>query len=84
MTAKSVKQINKNKVYAEIYRGRSVSKLQIVQKLQMGLSTVDQNLKALEEEGLIEKKAILNRPGAERHRQSKYAGRRGFQLGLVF
>lgn len=66
MTAKAVKQINKNKVYAEIYRGRSVSKMQIVQKLQMGLSTVDQNLKALEEEGLIEKKGYFESTGGRK------------------
>lgn len=66
MTTKAVKQINKNKVYAEIYRGRSVSKMQIVQKLQMGLSTVDQNLKVLEEEGLIEKEGFFESTGGRK------------------
>lgn len=66
MTTKAVKQINKNKVYAEIYRGRPVSKMQIVHKLQMGLSTVDQNLKVLEEEGLIEKEGFFESTGGRK------------------
>ena len=45
------KKINKSKVYQYIYRKKKTSKQQIVQELQMGLSTVSQNLNLLEQEG---------------------------------
>lgn len=48
MTTIEVKKINRSKVYDLIYRERSVSKQAISQKLNMGLTTVSQNLKALE------------------------------------
>ena len=55
LTNISVKKINRSKVYQYIYRKKITSKLQIVQDLQMGLSTVSQNLNLLEQDGLIEK-----------------------------
>ena len=59
LTNISLKKINKSKVYQYIYRKKTTSKLQIVQELQMGLSTVSQNLNLLEQEGLIEKKTAF-------------------------
>ena len=53
MTTISLKKINRNKVYQYIYQKRETSKLQIVSDLQMGLSTVSQNLNELETDGLI-------------------------------
>lgn len=53
MTTMEVKKINRSRVYQTIYSERSLSKQEIALKLQMGLTTVTQNLKALEEEGLI-------------------------------
>ena len=44
LTNISLKKINKSKVYQYIYRKKKTSKQQIVQELQMGLSTVSQNL----------------------------------------
>lgn len=41
-------------------------KCRLFKKLQMGLSTVDQNLKALEEEGLIEKKGYFESTGGRK------------------
>lgn len=66
LTTMSVKKINKNKVYHFIYNKRTTSKLQIVQELQMGLSTVSQNLKLLEEEGLIEKHGFFDSTGGRK------------------
>lgn len=63
MTTMAVKQINLKKVYSSIYQDKETSKLKIVQKLQMGLSTVSQNLKELEEQGLIEKNGYLESTG---------------------
>ena len=53
LTNISLKKINKSKVYQYIYKSKVTSKLQIVSDLQMGLSTVSQNLNLLEQEGLI-------------------------------
>ena len=53
VTTITLKKINHEKVYQYIYREKQTSKLQIVQDLQMGLSTVSQNLNALEQDGLI-------------------------------
>ena len=53
LTTISLKRINRAKVYQYIYKEKATSKLQIVQALQMGLSTVSQNLSLLEDEGLI-------------------------------
>ena len=47
LTNINLKQLNKSKVYRFIYRNKVTSKLQIVQELQMGLSTVSQNLNLL-------------------------------------
>lgn len=70
LTNISLKKINKSKVYQYIYRKKKTSKQQIVQELQMGLSTVSQNLNLLEQEGLIEKKRLFcihRRKESKRH-----------------
>ena len=66
LTNISLKKINKSKVYQYIYRKKTTSKLQIVQELQMGLSTVSQNLNLLEQEGLIEKKRLFASTGGRK------------------
>ena len=66
ITTISLKQINKEKVYQYIYRHKQTSKLQIVQELQMGLSTVSQNLTSLEKEGLIERKGSFESTGGRK------------------
>ncbi len=70
LTNISLKKINKSKVYQYIYRKKKTSKQQIVQELQMGLSTVSQNLNLPEQEGLIEKKRLFcihRRKKSKRH-----------------
>ena len=42
LTTIALKKINRSKIYQYIYRSKLTSKLQIVQDLQMGLSTVSQ------------------------------------------
>ncbi len=66
MTTMKVKQINKNKVYNFIYGAKTTCKLQITQNLQMGLSTVTQNLKLLEEEGLVQKNGYFESTGGRK------------------
>lgn len=66
LTNISVKKINRSKVYQYIYRKKIISKLQIVQDLQMGLSTVSQNLNLLEQDGLIEKNGYFESTGGRK------------------
>ena len=66
LTNISVKKINRSKVYQYIYRKKITSKLQIVQDLQMGLSTVSQNLNRFEQDGLIEKNGYFESTGGRK------------------
>ena len=66
LTTISLKKINRSKVYQYIYKTKAVSKQQIVQDLQMGLSTVSQNLNLLEEEGLIERNGYFDSTGGRK------------------
>lgn len=65
-TTISLKRINRAKVYQYIYKEKATSKLQIVQALQMGLSTVSQNLSLLEDEGLIERNGYFDSTGGRK------------------
>ena len=66
LTTIALKKINRSKIYQYIYRSKLTSKLQIVQELQMGLSTVSQNLNLLENEGLIEKNGYFDSTGGRK------------------
>ena len=66
LTTIALKKINRSKIYQYIYRSELTSKLQIVQDLQMGLSTVSQNLNLLENEGLIEKNGYFDSTGGRK------------------
>ena len=66
LTTIALKKINRSKIYQYMYRSKLTSKLQIVQDLQMGLSTVSQNLNLLENEGLIEKNGYFDSTGGRK------------------
>ena len=66
LTTIALKKINRSKIYQYIYRNKLTSKLHIVQDLQMGLSTVSQNLNLLENEGLIEKNGYFDSTGGRK------------------
>ena len=66
MTTITLKKINRNKVYRYIYHQKETSKLQIVQDLQMGLSTVSQNLNELEQDGLISRNGYFESTGGRK------------------
>ena len=66
MTTITLKKINRNKVYQYIYHQKETSKLQIVQDLQMGLSTVSQNLNELEQDGLISRNGYFESTGGRK------------------
>lgn len=82
MTTIALKKINRNKVYMSIYEDRITSKMQIVQKLQMGLSTVGQNLKSLEDEGLIERKGFFESTGGRKAQTIQIARNARISIGL--
>lgn len=65
-TTITLKKMNKSRVYQYIYRNRQVAKQQIVQELNMGLSTVSQNLTLLEQEGLITRSGSFDSTGGRR------------------
>ena len=80
LTTITLKKINRSKVYQYIYREKLTSKLQIVQDLQMGLSTVSQNLNLLEEEGLIEKNGYFDSTGGRKANALQIVS--GFRLAI--
>lgn len=66
LTTIQLKKINKSKVYHYIYQQHTTSKLQIVQELQMGLSTVSQNLTLLEQDGYIQRNGYFDSTGGRK------------------
>ena len=84
MTTIEVKRINRSKVYQMIYEKRSISKQDLAQELHMGLTTVTQNLKALEGMAGFIAQVIMNPPAAEKHRQLKLFQMQGRLLVFLF
>lgn len=66
LTTINLKKINRSKIYQYIYKNKQTSKMQIVQELQMGLSTVSQNLNLLEKEGLIDRNGYFDSTGGRK------------------
>ena len=66
LTTITLKKINRSKVYQYIYQQKETSKLQIVSDLQMGLSTVSQNLNELENDGLISRNGYFESTGGRK------------------
>lgn len=66
LTTMEVKKINRHRVYDVIYKNKSISKQEIAYKLTMGLTTVTQNLKSLEEDGWICKTGYYESTGGRK------------------
>ncbi|MCI8711799.1 MAG: ROK family transcriptional regulator [Ruminococcus sp.] len=66
MTTMEVKKINRHNIYTFIYQQKNSSKQQIVDSLHISLSTVTQNLKLLEAEGLVEKAGYYQSTGGRK------------------
>lgn len=66
LTTIELKKINRRKVYHYIYKEKLTSKMRIVADLQMGLSTVSQNLTVLEQECLIERSGFFDSTGGRK------------------
>lgn len=82
ITTITLKKINKSKVYQYIYRNKQTSKLQIVQDLQMGLSTVSQNLTLLEQEGFIERNGYFQSTGGRKAQRIQIVPDLKISIGL--
>lgn len=82
LTTITLKKINRDKVYQYIYRQRETSKLQIVQDLQMGLSTVSQNLNELEQDGLISRDGYFESTGGRKAQVIKIVENFRISIGL--
>ena len=66
LTTEALKQFNREKVYQYIYQQKTTSKQQIVDTLKLGLSTVSQNLTALEAEGRISRDGFFDSTGGRK------------------
>ena len=54
LTNTDVKKLNKNRIFRLIYNSDKISRQEIADQLGLSLPTVNQNLKMLMEDGLIE------------------------------
>ena len=82
MTTMEIKKINKSKVYHLIYDSRTISKQGIASALEMGMNTVTQNLKLLEEEGMIERKGCFESTGGRKARAIRILPTARISLGI--
>ena len=65
-TTMELKKINKSSIYHFIYNARQTSKQETASALSIGLTTVSQNLKLLEEEGLITRQGFFASTGGRK------------------
>lgn len=68
MTGLNVRGINRRLVLSELYRSRGMTKQQLVEGLHMSLSTVDQNLRALQEAGILSHLGFCDSTGGRKAR----------------
>jgi len=66
LTSIEVKKLNKKNIYKYIYYSRKTAKQEIANNLQMGLTTVTQNIKLLEQEGLIQRNDFYQSTGGRK------------------
>ncbi len=82
ITTITLKKINREKVYQYIYQQKITSKLQIVQDLEIGLSTVSQNLNELEKDGLITRKGYFESTGGRKAQRIQIVENYRISIGL--
>ena len=75
-----LRRSNRRSVFQEIYQNRSMSKEQIKLALGLSLPTVTQNLRELEELGLIQKQGLLSSTGGRK--ASAYAVVNDFRVSI--
>ncbi len=82
MTTTKLKQINRRRVYQLIYEEGGISKQAIATRLQMSLSTVSQNLCALEQEKLIERSGYYDSTGGRRPQMIRVCAQARVAVGM--
>lgn len=66
ITTDQIKEMNKSTIYKYIYQSQRTSKQEISHQLHMGLTTITQNIKLLEKEGLIQRKDFFQSTGGRK------------------
>jgi len=82
VNAMNIKEINRNRVYNYIYTAGSASRFEIVEKLQLGISTVSHNIKNLEEDGLLEKAGYLDSTGGRKPEMIQIVHKSRISIGV--
>lgn len=83
LNTNSLKKHNYNKVYTYIYKSNNVNKQMICDELDMCLSTVNNNLKQLEEENLIVKNGYFESTGGRKSDQFSINSTYKYSIGLA-
>ena len=78
----SLKEINRQQVYAAIYREPMQSKQQLARSLNMSLSTVDSNIKSLMQSGLLEEAGTLESTGGRKAQSYQINAHAHYAIGL--
>lgn len=78
----SIKQINRNRIYRYVYNNGKTSKQEIAYKLNMSLPTITQNLKYLQEHGLVEESGLFESTGGRKARALSCVLNAKIALGL--
>lgn len=78
----SLKEINRQQVYAAIYREPMQSKQQLARSLNMSLSTVDSNIKSLMQSGLLEEAGTLESTGGRKAQSYQINALAHYAIGL--
>lgn len=81
-TNKEVKLANRNSIYRQLMKSKSMSKLDIANSLNMSLPTVSQNIKELLNEGLIEESGVFESTGGRKARAISFLSDAKVAVGL--
>lgn len=77
-----IKQVNKSRIFQLIYRRRKICKQEIASELQLSLPTVTQNIKELQNQGLVIKNGTFSSTGGRKARILTFAPEARFSLGI--
>jgi predicted NBD/HSP70 family sugar kinase len=78
---KDSKQANRNRIYQLVYQRGSISKPEIAMQLGISLPTAIQNVKALQQEGLLEEGQLLKSTGGRKATAVSFRKNAKFAIG---
>lgn len=82
LNSMEVKKMNRNAIYRYLYHRESTSIQEIAQALGLSLPTVTQNLKELQERGLIEETGLYQSTGGRKAKSMACNSVAGYAVGL--